>query len=165
MICHFSPDRRYRYTLLRMLPPSFGFWRPFSGSTVQFIGLNPSTADEKRDDPTIRRLMSFARAWGFTTMWMTNLFAYRATDPMIVLKEPDPIGPENDKYLREIALKADLVVACWGVHGWYLNRGDVVRTMIPNLHAFAINGDGTPAHPLYLRGSTIPEPWPLPKKL
>lgn len=70
----FSLDRVYRYHLWRRLK------REGCGS-VAFIGLNPSTADEQKDDPTVRRCIGFARAWGYDRVEMLNLFAFRAKDP------------------------------------------------------------------------------------
>ena len=70
----FSPCRRWRYTLLRR-------WEPANLIVVAFIGLNPSTADETLDDPTIRRCIGFAKAWGAGGMYMLNLFGWRSTDP------------------------------------------------------------------------------------
>ncbi len=83
---HLSICRRYRYALLR---------RWGEGKNAMFIGLNPSTADETADDPTIRRCVSFAKAWGFGGLCMANLFAYRATNPADMLMQADPIGPDN----------------------------------------------------------------------
>ena len=86
----FSVDRKYRYAL----------WRHWNGNKernyVAFVGLNPSTADEKTDDPTIRRCMGFARSWGFNGIWMINAFAFRATKPKDMKAAIDPIGPDND---------------------------------------------------------------------
>lgn len=69
----FSPCREYRYTLYRE-------WMP-GDKVVQFIGLNPSTADEVKNDPTVTRCINYAKAWGYTGMYMTNIFAFRETDP------------------------------------------------------------------------------------
>ena len=79
-----------------------------------FVGLNPSTADETNDDPTIRRCISFAQAWGYEGLCMTNLFAFRATEPSDMMKSPDPVGPENDQALINLAESAGVVVAAWG---------------------------------------------------
>ncbi len=93
-----------------------------------FVGLNPSTADGEKDDPTIRRAIGFAKRWGFGRLTMLNLFAFRATDPRVLLAAPDPIGHENDRTLTEYASHANLLVCCWG--NWGAHRGrwhDVCR--------------------------------------
>ncbi|MEP0894347.1 DUF1643 domain-containing protein [Leptolyngbya boryana FACHB-1624] len=86
-----------------------------------FVGLNPSTADETHDDPTIRRCTKFAKDWGYSGLCMTNLFAYRATDPKEMIASVDSIGLENDQYLLEYAARAGIVVAAWGNHGTHHN--------------------------------------------
>lgn len=150
--CAFSEDRRYRYTL----------WRHWGATErpryLQVIGLNPSTADEVQDDPTIRRCIGFAKAWGYDALCMTNLFAFRATQPADMKAAADPIGPDNDWWLRECAAGAGLVLAAWGVHGDYLGRAaEVVRWFegweYP-LHALGTTKGGHPRHPLYVAGST-----------
>src|SRR5271169_21821 len=121
----FSPDRVYSYTLWRVWGPDLPF--------VQFIGLNPSTADETKDDPTIRRCIAFAKSWGYGALCMTNIFAYRATDPgdMMVAKEPG--GKENDMWLRGVAAEAGTVVAAWGRGGSFLGRGMKGKGMISEI--------------------------------
>jgi len=151
----FSPCRRYRYTL----------WRHWGGLTgyVAFIGLNPSTATETLDDPTIRRCMHYAQDWGFSGLCMLNIFAFRATLPKDMKAEPEPIGPENDLEIHLAAAGAAMVVAAWGTHGKHLDRDRDVRLLVPKLHHLKLNSDGTPGHPLYLRKTLMPIPWePLP---
>lgn len=98
---HFSPCRIYRY----------GLWRRWGqGHTLMVVGLNPSTADDTQDNPTIRRCIGFARAWGFGALCMANLFAYRAVSPDRLRQAADPIGPENDRSLQELADGARLVL-------------------------------------------------------
>lgn len=144
----FSPDRAYRYML----------WRSWSfGPTVTFIGLNPSTADETADDPTIRRCMGYAKAWGYGTMVMANLFALRATDPRIMLAHPDPIGSKNDDALRDCAARSEQVIAAWGAHGSHRQRSSDVRFMLGgHLYALGLTKSGEPKHPLYLRADLQP---------
>lgn len=159
MNAQFSDDRVYRYSLTRLVPVTFSFEpRPFTGRTVMFIGLNPSTADETNDDPTIRRLIDFASRWGFTRMFMTNLFAFRATDPRVMKAYQEPIGAENDHWLRLRGDESDLIVACWGNDGEHLGRGAAVMQMFPNMHAFRVTKIGQPEHPLYMKATTIPTP-------
>mgnify|MGYP000880158315 CR=1 FL=1 len=83
----FSPDREFRYTLTRRWDDRL---------LVNFLMLNPSTADENIEDPTIRRCMGFARDWGYGGLMVTNIFAYRSTDPKALYKVPDPTGPANN---------------------------------------------------------------------
>jgi hypothetical protein len=131
-------------------------------SLVQFIGLNPSTATEEVDDPTVRRCKDFARRWGFSGMIMTNAFALRSTDPK-ALYEAKSLFPEwlrNDEYLRYWALhnRVDRIVCCWGNHGAYLGRGkaivDMMATLNVPLHCFGLTQQGQPKHPLYLAKAT-----------
>ena len=143
---------RYRYSLSRR-------WEGGSGR-VLFIGLNPSTADHRRDDPTIRRCVRFARDWGFAEMEVVNLFAFRATYPRDLRRASDPVGPANDRILRQRHRRADLSVACWGNDGAFLDRASVVRRQLDGLHCIRLNASSEPAHPLYLRASLTPIPMP-----
>lgn len=124
-----------------------------------FIGLNPSTATAEKDDPTIRRCVAFARAWGHEALCMTNLFAYRATDPSIMKEAPDPVGPGNDATLLRLAHGAGIVIAAWGVHGTYQGRDQAVRRLIPAMHYLSLTKAGSPGHPLYLPGNLRPTAW------
>ncbi len=137
-----SSDRKYRYSLIRE-------WDK-EKYKVLFIGLNPSTADEKTDDPTIRRCINFAKKWGYGGILMGNLFAIRSTDPSLIYKDPDPIGPQNDTHLLEMAKKAALVVGVWGNHGAFLDRSACIRKLIPNMKCLQKNKTGEPRHPLYI---------------
>ena len=145
-----SDCRKYRYAL----------WRTWDNSKpyVMFVGLNPSTADEVSDDPTLTRCMNFAKLWGFGGVCMANLFAFRATEPSDMKLAEDPIGKENDQFLRNLAGNAGLVVAAWGNDGSFLNRSAQVKEMLPNLHCLKMNKSGEPAHPLYQKASTFPKP-------
>jgi len=148
----FSPDRAHRYTL----------WREFdltNSDFVQFIGLNPSTADEVQDDPTVRRCIDFAKRWGFGALCMTNIFGFRATDPRVMKAHPEPIGPDNDAWLARIAAGAGLVVAAWGTHGVFMDRGRAVQSYLHNLSCLGTTKDGSPRHPLYVRADTQPLPF------
>lgn len=146
----FSPCRKWRYEL----------WRRWEeGPYCMFLCLNPSTADETVDDPTVRRCIRYSQAWGYSAFVMTNIFAWRDTDPADMKKAADPIGPENDVTLKRLAAAAGVVVAGWGNHGDHLGRSDQVRDMIPNLHYLKLTGKGQPNHPLYLKKDLIPIPW------
>lgn len=159
----FSEDRVYRYTLWREWEPGFGLFegvnkeRPI-GSYVNFICLNPSTADETKDDPTIRRCIGFAKAWGFGAFCMTNLFAYRLTDSKQLPKAITPIGDENDSHVLAIAARADLVIAAWGTDEFQQSRAEAVRKMLGPLTCLKKSESGRPYHPLYLRKDLTPIP-------
>lgn len=143
----FSADYVYRYTL----------WRSWSGRGrwLVVIGLNPSTADAVKDDPTIRRCIGFAKRERLGGLFMLNLFALRATDPKVMLAHADPIGAENDQFIWEYACNNHaVVVAAWGAHGNHRGRADAVRKMVPGLKCFGLTRDGHPRHPLYLRADT-----------
>jgi hypothetical protein len=151
----FSPDKKYRYELRRVMRKG--------GIRLNSIGLNPSTASEKEDDPTIRREVAFALAWGYDEFYKYNLFGKVTPDPKELLwPETDPVGAENDEYLRKID---GLVVICWG--SWYpllkIKFFDRVQKTLRNLpkplYCFGRNSDGEPKHPLYLPASTKLERW------
>lgn len=147
----FSPCRKYRYTLIRDLGEGNG--------QCSFICLNPSTADETRDDPTVRRCMNFARGWGYRTFCMLNLFAYRSTDPSVMKAQADPVGPENDKWIDEVVSKSDLVVAAWGNHGTFQFREiDVISRHRQKIHYLKMTSQHCPSHPLYLLSTIVPKP-------
>ena len=151
-----SPCRTFRYELWRRWTDSD------SGSECRyamFVGLNPSTADETRDDPTIRRCISFAQDWGYDALCMTNLFAFRATKPKDMRQHSDPIGPDNDDHLIRCAKSAGVIVAAWGVSGTYNGRDMQVRALLPNLHFLRLTARGHPSHPLYLPKSLTPVTW------
>ena len=124
-----------------------------------FVGLNPSTAAESVDDPTIRRCVSFARDWGYTGLCMTNLFAFRATKPTDLFRASEPFGPDNDHHLLDAAQSAGVIVAAWGVAGVYRGRDEAVRELLPKMHYLKFTKDGHPAHPLYLPKTANPKPW------
>lgn len=151
-----SGDRAYRYRLDRRVGPGAG--------VVAFIMLNPSTADERTDDPTIRRAIGFARTWGFGRLVVGNLFAYRCTDPRGLRRVADPVGRRNDRSLRALATRADLVVCAWGVHGRLHDRAAAVRDLLAGAgvrpHVLRLTRDGAPAHPLYLPAALTPIGWP-----
>ena len=152
----FSPCRTYRYSLERS-------WSS-DGSRCVFCMLNPSTADESVNDPTIRRCIGFAKKWGLGGLWVVNIFALRSTNPHGLVVHADPIGPENDRYLLEACGYGDLFVCAWGVHGTCLGRDKNVLRLL-SLHAnvkivhLGLTKDGHPKHPLYLSGNSEPVEW------
>lgn len=148
----FSDDREYRYTLWQ--------WWDREKPYVMFVGLNPSTADEITNDPTVRRCLDFAKRWDYGGFCMTNLFAYRATAPQDMKAQQDPIGPLNDKYLAEVSDYAGLVVVAWGCHGKYKDRDQEALTVLRGqLHCLGVNQDRTPKHPLYIKRDVEPIPY------
>ncbi len=144
----FSKCRKYRYRLWRV-------WNREAGM-VTWIGLNPSTADEEQDDPTIRRCIQFAKDWGYGGIWMTNLFAWRATDPAVMKRIAHPIGPENDLAIANCANQSAMTIAAWGIHGEHLGRDEQVLALIGGVHCLGVTDKGLPRHPLYVRGDTRP---------
>lgn len=144
----FSEDRRYRYALARE-------WSR-EGIMLLFIGLNPSTADENKLDPTMRRVIGFAKREGFKGVWMGNLFALRSTDPKLLRTSRDPVGPENNRWLAKMAHWSRFVCFGWGMHGVIRNRGNTVAELLSEYGPFCLGTTkgGHPRHPLYLKGDT-----------
>ena len=127
---------------------------------MMLIGLNPSTADARQDDPTIRRCIGFARDWNYGGLVVTNLFAFRATYPTDLKAAVDPIGPRNDVWIRRMARQVDMIVAAWGNDGAWLDRSVSLRRMLPGrLRCLRLNASGEPAHPLYLPAGLVPREW------
>lgn len=152
----FSYSRKYRYCLYREwgAPTVLEKLSAKSEEFVLFVGLNPSTADETKDDPTIRCCRGFATRWGYRAMFMANLFAIRATDPAVMKQCIDPVGYENDALLSTLAREASMVVVAWGNHGTHMER-DVEVTKIINRdsrligpYCFGVTLSGQPKHPL-----------------
>jgi len=154
---HFSPCGRYRYLLWR-------YWddnRP----PALFVMLNPSTADEIDNDPTVERCQRRAKALGFGGIRVVNIFALRSTDPAALYEAQDPIGPENDEVILEATIGAGLVICAWGTHGNFLSRGKQVMSLFHRAgvmaHCLQLNADGTPQHPLYIAYEVMPKPMPM----
>lgn len=116
--------------------------------------LNPSTADEVANDPTVERCERRARMWGYRRLIVTNLFAFRATDPRDMKAAIDPVGAENDAAILAAAEVSDLVLCAWGTHGNHLRRADRVRALLDSqrvrLKCLRMAKGGAPCHPLYL---------------
>ena len=129
---------------------------------MAFVMLNPSTADEKRDDRTVAKCIKYAVSWGFRELCVLNLFALRSTDPKILYREDDPVGPDNDRWFRRVLPRCARVVCAWGNHGAYLGRGKQVLEMIGNLGhepwALVVTKTGQPGHPLFLPAARAPSP-------
>ena len=153
----FDPSRRYRYTL----------WRRFDEyemlDMVAFVGLNPSTADETANDPTVMRCINYAKSWGFKGYVMLNAFAWRDTLPQNMRAQPDPVGPSNDEAILWVASRVGMVVCAWGNHGSFRGRSRGLTDMLLengiDLHSLGENNSGEPKHPLYLRSDLAPKLW------
>lgn len=150
----FSPCEAYRYYLRRVWDEG----RP----VMAWVMLNPSKATETVDDNTVRRCAGYAWEWGYGGFIVGNAFAYRSTDPQALETVSDPVGPENDDWIKRIAEEAALVVCGWGNHGLLCGRGAIVQRLIRSTgkepHALAITGRGQPNHPLYLKADLRPQP-------
>lgn len=153
----YSNCERYRYSLTRV-------WDT-QGRRVVFAMLNPSTATEVQNDPTIHRCEQRARALGFGSFRAVNIFALRATDPRDMKAAKDPEGPDNTNALLDAATWADMVIAAWGVHGAHRDQGPVtaakLRSAGHTLHHLGLTKAGHPRHPLYLPYSAQPEIWTI----
>lgn len=152
----YSPCERYRYALTRT-------WDP-KGRRALFVMLNPSTATEVQNDPTVERCERRARALGFGAFRVTNIFAWRDTDPRKMRAASDPVGPENDAAIVDGAAWADQVICAWGSHGAHLDRGPAVEALLratgqPLFH-LGLTKHGHPRHPLYIGYAHQPQPWP-----
>ena len=147
----FSSCRRWRYLL----------WRRWAeGPVANFLMLNPSTADEVKLDPSCTRAREYAKAWGYGALIVTNLFGWRATNPKELYLQKNPVGRGNDAAIVAAARSADVVVCAWGNHGLHRERASRVKSLLQGvkLHCLRVNGNGEPAHPLYLPASLQPSP-------
>jgi len=154
-----AAEGAYRYWLLR----EWDRTRP----RLNWVMLNPSTADAERDDPTLRRCLQFARGWGFGAVEVTNVYALRATTPRALQQVRDPVGPENDRVLRDCAARCDRVAVAWGNGG--RERAAAVAVLLDRpLWCLKVTRQGQPRHPLYaparlpLRPYLLPPHPPLP---
>lgn len=151
----YSPCETYRYLLERD-------WQPAAGR-IAFVMLNPSTASEQRNDPTVERCERRARRLGFGGFTVVNLFAFRATRPADLRRAEDPVGPENDAVLAQAIAAADLVLAAWGAHGAYRDAGArwaaAQRASGQAMHHIGLTKDGHPRHPLYVPYAVAPQLW------
>lgn len=151
----FSECEKYRYLLWRW----WGDGDPDPRVMVAFICLNPSTATESRNDPTVKRCITYARDWHFSGMFMLNIFALRSTDPSKLRLVDDPTGEANDTYLIWAYEQACLTVGAWGNHGGYRDRGDYVAALMPEIMHLHRTRHGHPGHPLYLKKDLRPQLW------
>ena len=140
----FDATGRYRWRLGRI-------WG--EGPRVVFVMLNPNQADAERDDPSIRRCIGFARAWGHGSLDVVNLFAWRCRDPRDLRGAIDPVGPDNDAWIARVVAGADVVVA-WGNHGALQGRDRAVLDLLRAPWCLGTTRLGHPRHPLYLPSGT-----------
>lgn len=150
----YSDCMAYRYSLTRV-------WGP--GPRWAYVMLNPSTATEVQNDPTIERCERRARAMGCGAFRVVNLFAFRATDPKVLVQQVQPIGADNDTALHEAAAWADQVLCGWGMHGGLMKQGERVAALLrstgkPLLH-LGLTKVGHPRHPLYIGYAVRPQVW------
>jgi hypothetical protein len=156
-----GPNNEYRYLLARQLNLTIN-------KTLTFVMLNPSTADEVDNDPTVSRCIKYACKWGFDELLVVNMYAYRATDPKDLAKYFQPVGPKNDSFINYSFVNSDQIVAAWG--GNLLKDGpERVKRIIElaeragkQIYCLKVNQDGNPAHPLYLKGDLKPVFWEVP---
>lgn len=164
-----SDDGLYRYRLVRTWARTGGRRRRL----MQFVMLNPSTADALTDDPTIRRCEGFARREGAEGLAVTNLYAWRSTDPraMLALPYETAYGPDNSDFLslaHDSAQSTGMpLVAAWGANA----RPEAIDRFLrllrgwsddPVLHCLGVTKAGQPRHPLMLRNDTPIERWATP---
>jgi hypothetical protein len=151
----YSPCEAYRYALTRI-------WQP-EATRLAFVMLNPSTASEMRNDPTVARCEARARALGHGAFRVANLFAFRATDPRALRAAADPCGPAADAALVEAADWADTILCAWGNHGSFRQRDGAALALLcaggkPILH-LGLTRQGQPRHPLYVAATQLPQIW------
>lgn len=150
----FSPCGLYRYRL----------WRRWDSSApAVFLMLNPSTADDIENDPTVERCERRARSMGFGGLEVINLFALRSTDRSALYTHPAPIGPENDSAILAAVYGAGKIICAWGTDGRLQGRDQQVLSLLRGvgipLYFLRLNKDGTPQHPLYIGYSEEPKLW------
>lgn len=149
-----DPTGWYRYSLYREWDAS----QPRLG----FVMLNPNRADAAIEDPTIRRCIGFAQAWGYGSLEVVNLFAYRVAHPPLLKQALDPIGPDNDAHLLTIGQRVERVILAWGNWGRLYGRDRCVERQLRSLgplYCLGTTRSGQPLHPLYLRKTIVPQPW------
>lgn len=148
----YSPCDAYRYGLSREWDSGL--------PSVLFLMLNPSTADEFRNDPTVARCEIRARRMGYGAMMVANIFAFRATKPADLKRAEEPVGALNDAVLQSWSQSAGMTIAAWGAHGAHKGRAAEVSQVLPdNAYHLGLTKDGHPRHPLYVSFATQPELW------
>jgi hypothetical protein len=158
----FSACGKYRYRLDRALP--------YKGPTLSITMVNPSTAGREANDPTIRKVLGFARDMHVGHVIVTNQFAFVSTDVRALKHVPDPIGPLNDRFIREAALEAQIHVVAWGplaklpeeLHYRWRAVTRLIRKAGGTPKCWGTAMDGQPRHPLMLAYSTPLVAWSEP---
>lgn len=130
----------------------YALWREWNAEKPQvlFIMFNPSTADHRRDDPTIRKCIRFAKKWRCGRLVVANLFAFRTSNPKELKASGAPIGPKNDLWIRKLSRQSDLIVVAWGNNGGFGNRDKTVAAMLRKPKCLGLTERGFPRHPLYM---------------
>ena len=151
----YSDCERYRYSLSRI-------WDS-NKQNVLFVMLNPSTADEFKNDPTVERCERRARMLNFGAFCVCNIFAWRETNPYNLIKISNPIGEDNNLHILRASFSANLVICAWGVHGKHLNRDkEVTKLLLDNntkLYHLGLTKENHPKHPQYIPYSQEIIPW------
>lgn len=152
-----SPCMKYRYSLSRV----WNYDKPIYG----FIGVNPSTADAIKDDPTVKKWIGFTERWDGGGFHVCNAFGYRATDVNELKTVEDPIGEDNMVFVENIMDQCDIIVPCWGnktkVPKVLWNQFDVIHSLLDQyshkpIMCFGTNKSGCPKHPAYLSYEKTP---------
>lgn len=156
-----DPDRKYRYLLWRWIPQPSLLER--CRGICLFHMLNPSTADEKKLDPTVRRALGYATRWGCTSLVVTNTYGWRSTDKRALRNLEDPVGPDNDAWITVAAALADIVVVGWGDGPAGMDITPRVRSVMKLIRrpavCLGITDAGNPRHPLYRPADFEPIPY------
>lgn len=156
----FSPCKNYRWVLRRIRKDG-------NYNHVVFCGVNPSKAGAKINDPTIVRLQNFCDLWGYGELSVVNAFGLISSDPKTLALVDDPVGNDNDVWVREEFMTADLIVPMWGDTGkvppHLRHRFDTIREYIraekTPCKVFGLTKHGHPQHPLYLGRNTELKEW------
>lgn len=148
----------YRYNLTRK-------WNLEGNNLVSFVGLNPSTADANKDDPTLLRCINFSKSLGFDGLILVNLFAYRATSPTVMKEHINPVGDENDVYIIDAINRTNKTILCWGNNGTHKSRDielyNLIKPHRESCYCFGKTINNHPKHPLYLSKDTALESFPI----
>ena len=152
----FDATGQYRYWLKRQ-------WA-LGGKAIALIMLNPSRADHRQDDPTLRRCMGLAQQWQFSRLTVVNLFAYCTASPQILKAAPQPVGQDNDEHIWQACKTADHIALAWGNWGTLRQRDQAVLKLLEpfreHLYCLGQNRTGQPRHPLFVPRQTSLQPWP-----
>lgn len=152
---YLSPCRQYRYILHRTVSM-------VGDKTYAYFGINPSVADEHRDDRTLSRLIDFTKSYGGKDLLLGNVFAYRSTDVKALANVADPCGPCNNDAIQTIINASDILIACWcnkhkiprQLHDHITKLTQKLIDTVRPLYVFGTTGSGDPKHPLYLPKTT-----------